>query len=114
GTAAFYGTAGAAAFYGTAGAAAGRSGCAGHMRGWCDGTSAGAWRDAPARASRLHLGPRGALGTTAMPHRRGQNHYGVTLPWLGLDTRGWQENAGARHEARTPPDGGDLGPLGQI
>ena len=30
-----------------------------------------------------------------MSHRRGQNHDKVTLPWLGLDTRGWQEIAGA-------------------
>src|SRR2546423_15557869 len=29
-----------------------------------------------------------------MSHCRGQNHYRVTLPWLGLGTRGWQEIAG--------------------
>jgi hypothetical protein len=32
---------------------------------------------------------------TPMSHRCGQNHYGVTSPWLGMGTRGWLENAGA-------------------
>src|SRR6185437_1241598 len=78
-------------------------GCAGRMRGGCDGMSAGAWRDAPLCAPSGFISPEGAVGTTAMPHRRGQNHYGVTLPWLGLDTRGWRENAGARHEPEPRP-----------
>src|SRR5260370_40919312 len=29
-----------------------------------------------------------------MSHRRGQNHCGVTLTWLGAGTCGWQEIAG--------------------
>ena len=37
-----------------------------------------------------------------MSHRRGQNHYRVTLPWLGLDTRGWQEIAGAYGMEKLP------------
>src|SRR5689334_7221598 len=65
---------------------------------------------APSRSKTTSHNPRPNQPDTSPAHLTtssyagGQNHYRVTLSWLGLDTRGWHEITGA-YGIESPPAG---------